>query len=365
MPLTDITIRTAKGAEKRQRLNDGAGLYLEISPAGGKWWRFKYRFDGSEKRLSLGVYPDVGLKNAKERRDELRRLLASGVDPGVHRKVQSAARVQRATDSFEAIGREWFAKFSSTKWVKSHADKSIRRLEVDVFPWLGSKPIAEIIAPDVLAALRRIEGGGTLDTAHRARGNCSQICRYAIATGRAERDPVPDLRGALPPLNKAARFAAAGEALEIATDAGMTGWQALEGKHALRRCFSAWLERYGLGNREDEQIISQAEGWFARHSYSHFIDWEAAGVVRVQPISMRDVAGYCQNKGDDSWYHVFPTAFIEEIAEGYDRVAAANVLERVGMLQKNGDGKATTPTRTPDNQEPRRFYRFVRSTRME
>ena len=163
----------------------------------------------------------------------------------------------------------------------------------------------------------------------------------------------------------AMRFAAAGEALEIATDAGMTGWQALEGKHALRRCFSAWLERYGLGNREDEQIISQAEGWFARHSYSRFIDWEAAGVVRVQPISMRDVAGYCENKGEDSWFHVFPTAFIEEIAEGYDRVAAANVLERVGMLQKSGDGKATTPTRTPDNKEPRRFYRFVRSTRME
>jgi len=201
MPLTDITIRTAKGTEKRRRLSDAGGLYLEISPAGGKWWRFKYRFDGAEKRLSLGVYPDVGLKDARERRDELRRLLASGVDPGVHRKVQSAARVQRATDSFETIGREWFAKCSST-WAKSHADKIIRRLEVDVFPWLGSKAIAEITAPDVLATLRRIEGRGTLDTAHRARGNCSQIFRYAIATGRAERDPVPDLRGALPSLSQ-------------------------------------------------------------------------------------------------------------------------------------------------------------------
>lgn len=199
MALTDVSIRSAKPAEKTRRLSDGAGLYLEISPAGGKWWRFKFRFDGIEKRLSLGVYPDVGLREARERRDELRRLLASGVDPAVNRKVQKAARVQRTADSFEAIGREWFASCSPT-WARSHADKIMARLEADVFPWLGGKAIAEISAPDVLAVLRRIEGRGTLDTAHRARGNCSQIFRYAIATGRTERDPVPDLRGALPSL---------------------------------------------------------------------------------------------------------------------------------------------------------------------
>lgn len=197
MPLADITIRTAKGAEKRQRLNDGGGLYLEISPAGGKWWRFKYRFDGAEKRLSLGVYPDVGLKDARERRDELRRLLASGVDPSANRKVQNASKAKRAAGSFEAIGREWFAK-ELPGWSPSHAVKIIRRLENDVFPWLGNRPIAEITAPEVLSTLRRIEGRGTLDTAHRASGNCSQIFRYAIQTGWAERDPVPDLRGALP-----------------------------------------------------------------------------------------------------------------------------------------------------------------------
>lgn len=161
----------------------------------------------------------------------------------------------------------------------------------------------------------------------------------------------------------AMRFAAAGEALEIATDAGMTGWQALDGKHALRRCFHAWLERYGLGNREDEQIISQAEGWFARHSYSRFVDWCEAGSDR--PISIRDVAGYSQSKGDERWFYVFPTAFADEIAEGYDRVAAANVLERAGMLEKAGDGKATTVTRTPDHPSSRRFYKFVRTTRTE
>lgn len=198
MPLTDIALKAAKPAEKTQRLFDGSGLYLEISPSGGKWWRFKYRFDGKEKRLSLGVYPDVSLRDARERRDEMRRLVANGVDPGINRKIQKAAKLDRSANSFEAIAREWYAKHSPG-WADTHASKIIRRLEKDVFPWIGGRPIAEISAPDILAVLRRIEGRGTLDTAHRAGGNCSQVFRYAIATGRAERDPVPDLRGALPP----------------------------------------------------------------------------------------------------------------------------------------------------------------------
>ncbi len=184
MPLTDVAIRSAKPSEKARRLSDGAGLYLEVSPAGGKWWRFKFHFDGKEKRLSLGVYPDVGLKDARERRDDARRLLANGIDPAVNRKVQKAAKVQRAADSFEVIGREWFAH-RSPSWVKSHGEKILRRLEVDVFPWLGDRPISEITAPEVLKVLRRIAGRGTLDTAHRARSNCCQIFRYAIQNGRA------------------------------------------------------------------------------------------------------------------------------------------------------------------------------------
>lgn len=199
MPLSDTTIRSAKPTEKAQKLFDGGGLYLEVAPSGGKWWRLKYRFGGKEKRISLGVYPDVTLKDARERRDAARKLLANDIDPGENRKVQKAAKVERAANSFEAIGREWFAQQLPT-WAASHADKIIKRLENDVFPWLGGKAIAEITAPDVLSVLRRIEGRGTNDTAHRASGNISQVMRYAIATGRAERDPVPDLRGALPPL---------------------------------------------------------------------------------------------------------------------------------------------------------------------
>lgn len=198
MPLTDIALKAARPTEKTQRLFDGGGLYLEISPAGGRWWRFKYRFEGKEKRLSLGVYPDVSLRNARERRDEMRRLVANGVDPSVNRRVQKAAKAERSANSFEAIAREWYAKHSPG-WADTHSSKIIRRLEKDVFPWIGGRPICEISAPELLTVLRRIEGRGTLDTAHRAGGNCSQVFRYAIATGRAERDPVPDLRGALPP----------------------------------------------------------------------------------------------------------------------------------------------------------------------
>jgi integrase len=199
MPLSDTTIRTAKPTEKTQKLFDGGGLYLEVAPSGGKWWRLKYRFGGKEKRISLGVYPDVGLKDARERRDSARKLLANDIDPGENRKVQKSAKVERAANSFEAIAREWFAKQKPT-WAASHAEKIIARLENDVFPWLGGKAIAEITAPDVLSVLRRIEGRGTIDTAHRAKSNISQVMRYAIATGKAERDPCPDLRGALPPL---------------------------------------------------------------------------------------------------------------------------------------------------------------------
>lgn len=198
MPLTDTAIRNAKPTEKAQKLFDGGGLYLEVAPSGGKWWRLKYRFGGKEKRISLGVYPDVGLKEARERRDEARKLLANDIDPGENRKVQKAAKVERTANSFEAIAREWFAKHSPG-WATSHADKIIQRLEKDVFPWLGGRPIAEINAPELLTVLRRIEARGALDTAHRAQQNCGQIFRYAVATGRAERDPSADLRGALPP----------------------------------------------------------------------------------------------------------------------------------------------------------------------
>jgi len=197
MPLTNTEIRKAKPARKPVRLFDGGGLYLEISPSGGKLWRWKYRLAGKEKRLSFGMFPVVPLTDARKRREEARELLAGGVDPGEDRKAKKAEKAERFANNFEAIGREWFAK-NSPNWAPSHADKIIKRLENDVFPWLGNRPVADITAPEILKVLRRIEGRGAIDTAHRAHQNCGQILRYAVATGRAIRDPSGDLRGALP-----------------------------------------------------------------------------------------------------------------------------------------------------------------------
>lgn len=197
MPLTDAAIRKAKPADKPIRMFDEKGLYLEVAPSGGKLWRLKYRYAGKEKRLSFGVYPDVSLADARERREEARKILANGNDPGEVRKAQKATKVERAANSFEVIAREWFAD-REAGWSPSHSGRLLKRLENDVFPWIGGRPIAEITAPEILAVMRRIEGRGTLDTAHRAHQDCGQVFRYAVATGRAERDPTGDLRGALP-----------------------------------------------------------------------------------------------------------------------------------------------------------------------
>ncbi|PSJ16336.1 tyrosine-type recombinase/integrase, partial [Nitrosomonas supralitoralis] len=206
---TDLTIRNSKPTDKTLRLNDGDGLYLLIKPNGSRWWRLDYSIGGKRRTLSVGIYPDTGLKEARGKADEARRLVAAGTDPSNVRKANKAQQAKTleadrriaeglpAVDSFEEIAREWFTKFS-IEWAPSHADKIIRRLERDIFPWIGRKPIISITAPELLSVLRRIESRGAIETAHRAHQNCGQIFRYAIATGRAERDPSPDLRGALP-----------------------------------------------------------------------------------------------------------------------------------------------------------------------
>lgn len=204
--LTEVQIRNAKPCEKPIRLFDGYGMYLEVMPSGSKWWRQKYRYAGKEKRISLGVYPEVSLKGARARRDDARRVLAAGVDPSENRKAVRSSQVERAANSFEVVAREWVEKFSRT-WATGHAKRIMRRLEKDVFPWLGGRPVAEIKAMDLLTTIRKLENRGVLETAHRTLATCGQIFRYAVATGRAERDPSGDLRGALPPV-KGEHFAA-------------------------------------------------------------------------------------------------------------------------------------------------------------
>lgn len=201
MALTAVQINAAKPKEKAYKLADEKGLYLIINPNSSKLWRFKYRFNGKEKLLAFGSYPDVSLLNAREKRDEARKLLANDVDPGIHKQIQKRAKKSTAENSFENIAREWYVKFS-TNWEPNHGDRVLRRLERDVFPWIGNRPITEIMAPEILTALRRIENRGAIETAHRIQQNCSQIFRYAVATGRANRDPVVDLRGALQPVKE-------------------------------------------------------------------------------------------------------------------------------------------------------------------
>lgn len=201
MPLSDAKIKNAKPKEKTYRVYDERGLYLEVSPKGGKWWRFKYRFRGKEKRISLGTYPDTKLGKAREKRDEARRLVSEDIDPSQHKKALKAAQADLSTNSFELVALEWHSKKSPT-WSQIHSKNIMGRLERDVFPWLGQRPIAEINAPELLQTIRRIEDRGAHETAHRVVSNCGEVFRYAIATGRAERDVAADLRGALQPTVK-------------------------------------------------------------------------------------------------------------------------------------------------------------------
>lgn len=199
--LSDIETRNAKPQAKPYKLSYERGLYLLVKPSGGKLWRFDYRHEGKRKTLALGGYPDTKLKDARERRDVARKQLADGIDPSENRKAQKQARENLNANSFEVVAREWFGKFQPT-WTEGHSSKIISRLERDIFPWVGSRPIAEVKAPELLKCLRRVENRGALETAHRALQNCGQVLRYAIATGRAERDISADLRGALAPVRQ-------------------------------------------------------------------------------------------------------------------------------------------------------------------
>ena len=196
--LTDTAIKNLKPGTTPIKKSDGGGLFLQVNPNGSRLWRLGYRFGGKQKLLSMGIYPDVSLKQARERRDEARRLLAEGIDPSVHRQTVKAMDASRTANSFEAVVREWFAKFS-TAWNAQHQFDVMSRFEHDIFPWLGAKPVDEVSAADLLACLRRIEERGSTYTAHLTRRDCARAFKYAQATGRATRDPTIDLVGALAP----------------------------------------------------------------------------------------------------------------------------------------------------------------------
>jgi integrase len=189
-------------------------MYLEIAPSGGKWFRLKYRFGGKEKRISLGVYPEVSLKDARDAQDAMRKLIGSGVDPSQDRQHKKLIRANETANTFEAVAREWYAKYS-LMWTPEHGQRTMSRFERDVFPWIGARTISGICAPELLAVLRRVESRGVQETAKRALINCGQVFRYAVATGRAARDISVDLRGALSPV-KTEHFAATTQPKKLA-----------------------------------------------------------------------------------------------------------------------------------------------------
>jgi len=199
MKLTDTKIRNIKAKEKQYKVSDGKNLFLLIAPNGSKYWRFKYLFNNKEKLLAIGVYPDITLAQARERRDIAKQQLAEGKDPSFIKQTQQLAKKQSDQNSFEVIAKEWHTKFLS-KWTKNHAQLIIRRLEKDLFPWIGNRPISEVTSMELLNLMRRIEARGAKETAHRILQTCGQIFKYAIVTSRAEVDPSVALKGALEPV---------------------------------------------------------------------------------------------------------------------------------------------------------------------
>ena len=194
--LTSKELENAKPEAKTRRLSDGGGLYLEITPNGSKYWRLAYRFAGKQKTFALGVYPQVKAPEARKKAREAKDHLAAGRDPGLIKKATKGAKSPE--NSFQAVANEWIEKFKHM-WTESHYKNIAGRLQRDLFPWIGNRPIGEITAPELLMVLRKIEARGHLESAHRASTNAGQVFMYAIATGRAERNPAADLKGAIPP----------------------------------------------------------------------------------------------------------------------------------------------------------------------
>lgn len=231
MALVDATIRKAKAKDEPYKLSDEKGLHVLVAPSGGKYWRMAYRFNGKQKTLALGTYPEVTLAEARERRDDAKRLIANGTDPSEIKKAQKASRLEAAANSFEVVARRWHEK-NKAGWSDSYAAKAIRLLQKDVFPWIGSKTVENLEAPDFLSVGRRIEKRGVIDTAHRAMQLCGQVMRFAVAEGVARRDPVGDLRGALSPLPDTKHMASVTDPCKVGEL--LRAFQGFSGTHVVR-----------------------------------------------------------------------------------------------------------------------------------
>lgn len=196
MKLTARQVETAKPKDKSYKLSDGGGLYLEVTTTGSRYWRLKYRYGGKEKRLAFGVYPDVSLAEARDKRDAAKKILAAGNDPGEVKKAEKIAQKLSFENTFEAIAREWH-QHKADRWSLRYRDEIIDTFEKDIFPYIGKRPIAEIKPMELLEALRKMEKRGALEKMRKVRQRCGEVFRYAIVTGRADYNPAPDLASAL------------------------------------------------------------------------------------------------------------------------------------------------------------------------
>lgn len=207
MALTDSQCRAVKGNGKVQKLSDSGGLYLQVQPSGSKLWRLNYRFEGKQKTLALGKYPEVTISAARGLRDNAKRALADGVDPAEQKQITT----QSGHDSFEAIAREWH-RAQSPSWTVPHAERVMSRFERDIFPHFGKKHIGDVTAPEILKAIRLIEKRGALDISKRTRQSVSAVFKFAIALGKIERDPAADITAALQASPKTKNFSSLTEA---------------------------------------------------------------------------------------------------------------------------------------------------------
>ncbi|MCU7865515.1 MAG: tyrosine-type recombinase/integrase [Candidatus Thiodiazotropha sp. (ex Lucinoma borealis)] len=329
MALTDTAVRNAKSKEKDRKLFDGGGLFLLVKPNGARYWRFKYRFHGREKLLALGVYPDVTLKSARDKRDDARKQIADGIDPSEARKAEKAARNNE--NSFEAIAREWWRN-RAWNWSESHSSRIMLRLENDVFPWIGTKSIGEITPAELLTVLRRVESRGSIETAHRIHQSCGQIFRYAVATLRAERDTSADLKGALPPVSKK-HFASITDPKKIGELLrAMDGYQgAFITRCALQLAPLTFVRPGELRHAEWAEIDLDKAEWRIP------ADKMKMKTVHIVPLSTQAIAVLNEIKPlTDSGQYVFPSVRSLKRPMSENTVNAA--LRRLGYTKKEMTG---------------------------
>jgi hypothetical protein len=215
MSLSDVILRTVKAGAKDSKMADGRGLYLLVKATGGRLWRFDYRHEEKRKTLALGVYPDISLKDARDRCEAARKLLAQGVvNPADVRKAQKAAIEARTEHAFEVVARRWHATRRG-QWSEKYAAKVLSSFERDVFPWLGGQGVADIEPPEVLATCRRITDRGAIETAHTVKSYISGVMRFAVGEGLIKSDPCRDLRGLLPAVPKTKHFASISDPVKV------------------------------------------------------------------------------------------------------------------------------------------------------